>query len=132
MEDINIFFFLFGLLAPLILFMFLRHILDNKSTWKMALRISALIALVGLILTISAVGHDRMNFSVSLIFPLFSIAIYRPIFLWFSTKLKRPPIDTAMNWHPGLFWDRAFNITYVLLTTVVVGFFILILASFLR
>jgi len=91
-----------------------------------------LLAIFGFIFTFKAIGSNKMNFSIALIFPLYAVAIYRPLFLWFNKRLKRPPIDTAYNWKSGLFWDRLFNISYVLLITIVSMLLILLLASVLK
>ena len=130
--DIDIFLFLFGLLSPLFLFLFFRNLLDNKNSWKRIIQGTMLLAFFGFIFTFRAIGSNKMNFSVALIFPLYAVAIYRPLFLWFNKRLKHPPIDTAYNWKSGLFWDRLFNISYVLLITVVSMLLILLLASVLK
>ena len=116
---------MFGVLSPLLIFMFGRQLLDKKTSWLTLVKISAVLAIVGIILTTFHVGKHSMY--ITLIAPLYSISIYRPLYLYFVNKTNRQPIDTAMDWRPGLFYDRLFNIVYVILSTVVpmVGLFVL-------
>jgi len=101
-------------IAALPIFLFFRQLLDNKKSWIILLEISAGIASVGIVLTIF--GSLKSILYLSFITPIFAIAIYRPLYLLFKKGLKREPIDTAFNYDSGLFYDRLFNIVYVLLS----------------
>jgi hypothetical protein len=101
-------------LAALPIFMFFRNLLDNRKTWLILLKISSVIAATGVVLTILGFGLNIMY--LGFIIPLYSIAIYRPLYLLFKKGFHREPIDTAGNWNSGLFFDRVFNIVYVFLT----------------
>lgn len=118
--------------SPLVIFLFFRELLDNKKSWKTIVLVTAIVAVIGLILTFEHIGSKKMNFSVCLIFPLISIGIYRPIYNLFAKKLNRPPSDTTHNWERGLFWDRLFNIAYFFLITIFAGILTLVLASSLK
>jgi len=109
-------------LTALPVFMFFRKLLDNKESWLILLKISSVIAIIGIVLTIVGFGLNIMY--LGFLIPLYSIAIYRPLYLLFKKGLHREPIDTAGNWNSGLFYDRVFNIVYVLLTTTpIIGIF---------
>jgi len=118
---------MFGVLSPLFLFMFIRHWLDNKSSWLILVKISSVVAIVGIILTVFYLG--KHNMFIALIVPLYSISIYRPLSLYFVKKTNKQPKDTAMDWRPGLFPDRLFNISYILVSTVIPIFGLLLLIS---
>lgn len=62
------------------------------------------------------IGKD--HFYISLINPLLSFLIYRGLYLLFVKTMEREPIDTAFNMSFGLYWDRAFNLTYVFTSTI--------------
>lgn len=121
---------MFGVLSPLLIFIFGRQLLDNKTSWSILVKVSAVIAIVGIILTTFNLGNQSMF--ISLVAPLYSISIYRPLYLYFVNKTNRQPIDTAMDWRSGLFYDRLFNIVYIVLSTVVPMVGLLVLISLLN
>jgi hypothetical protein len=122
--------FMFGVLSPLFIFIFGRQLLDNKTSWLILVKVSAVIAIVGIILTAFNLGKQSMF--ISLVVPLYSISIYRPLYLYIVNKTNRQPIDTAMDWRSGLFYDRLFNIVYIVLSTVVPMVGLLVLISLLN
>lgn len=128
--QLEIIMFMFGVLSPLLIFMFGRKLLDNKTSWSALVKVSAVVAILGIILTVFHLGKQGMF--ISLVAPLYSISIYRPLYLCFVNKTNREPIDTAMDWRSGLFYDRLFNIVYVILSTVVSMFGLLVLMSVLN
>ena len=87
--------------------MFFRQLLDNKKNWLLLLKIYAVLAVIGIILTILGFGISIMY--LSFITPIYAVAIYRPLYILFKKGMHRDPIDTAFNWTPGLFYDRLFN-----------------------
>ena len=117
--------FISSVMTPLMTFLLFRRLLDDKKTWTLLIKISISIALLGIALTIFQIGKN--NLYLSLATPLFSFSIYRILFNFFLRKFKRPPIDTAYNWTPGLFYDRLFNIIYFFLSTLIPVYTILYL-----
>jgi len=109
-------------LAALLIFMFFRQLLDNKKSWLLLLKISSGLAIVGIVLAITGFGLNIMY--LGFIIPLYSIALYRPLYLLFKNGLHRAPKDTAGNWNSDLFYDRLFNMVYVfLITAPILGIF---------
>lgn len=109
-------------LAALLIFMFFRQLLDNKKSWLVLLKISSGVAVIGIVLALAGFGLNIMY--LGFILPLYSIALYRPLYLLFKKGLHRAPKDTAGNWNSNLFYDRLFNIVYVFLTTApILGIF---------
>ena len=58
---------LFGVMSPLLIFAFRRSLLDKKSSWLVLMKISSVLAILGIVLTILFVGHE--NFYLGLIAP---------------------------------------------------------------
>ena len=99
-------------LSALLIFMFFRQLLDNKKSWLLLLKIFAVLAVIGIL------GLGKSIMYLSFITPIYAVAIYRPLYILFKKGMHREPIDTAGNWTPDLFYDRLFNIVYVLLSII--------------
>lgn len=122
--------YLFGISSHLFIFLFARHLLDEKSSWLLLLKIALGLAILGVLLSI--LFYKERNMYIALIAPLYSVLIYRPMYLYFVHKTKRKPIDTTMDWRSGLFFDRLFNVVYAILSTVLPMVGILVLSSMIN
>jgi hypothetical protein len=115
--QIEVLVFTLSLLSPLSIFLFGRQLLDKKTSWTTLIIISTTLAILGILLTVLDIGKNHMY--AALVVPLYSISIYRPLYLYFVHRKNRQPIDTAMDWRPNLLHDRLFNIVYLILVTSV-------------
>ena len=88
-------------------FLFDRSLLFEPETHRIILGIAAVMFVVGAVLVFGS------NWTAgALMNPLVSIGllwVMRKLFRWW---VERDPLDTFMNWKPGMAADRLFNIIY--------------------
>ena len=125
--DIDLTFLILGIMYPLCIFLFCRKLLENYRSWKVLVFINSVIAILGIWFTIVNIGNGKINLSYSLAFPLYSTLIYRILLTYFIKKKQRKPVDTTLNFAPGLFADRTFNFSYgiliIIVPLIIAGFF---------
>jgi len=109
------FVFMFSLLNPVLLALFCRRLLNNKKTWLIIVCIYTILGLTGVFIALYGKSITDNNFYISLIIPACSIIIYRVLLMVFKYKFERLPLDTAIDRQSGLFWDKAFNVIFVLI-----------------
>ena len=63
-------------------------------------------------------NKKNMVIVAMLIIPFYSVSLYRIMNMIFKKIFKREPIDTFLNFKNGLFWDRLFDITFVITTLI--------------
>jgi len=90
--------------------------MDNRKSWIVLIEIFSVLAIVGIVLTIFEWKYNLIY--LCFITPVYTIAIYRPLYLIFKRIMKREPKDTFMNWSSGLFYDRVFNIIFLMLSVI--------------
>ena len=108
--------FLIGLVLIPLIFVVRRRTLTETKYLRLLFIIGITLAVIGL-LTIPYV-KGKPNFYIFLICPLFSLTVFRFLYLWFKRSLKREPEDTFLRWFPekDLSWDRAFNVAFFVIS----------------
>lgn len=93
-----------------------KYLLLNKP-YKLILKLLIFVALLFLIFYL----YKLISFELFLftLFPFYQLILYRYSFLKFLNKMKRIPRDVAFNFKSGLFIDRVFTISYLILAIMV-------------
>ena len=95
-------FFVFGLKLDLLL---------KRTTFKVVLTIATMLFAVGLVLHFTAeASHSAAG---ALLAPLPMVGYFWLLHKFFVRWVNREPIDTAMNWTPGLVKDRTFAFAFL-------------------
>ncbi len=103
--------FLCSILLPLGMFLFYREVLDNRKNGSVLYFTVGMISVVGIVWFFI----EKEMFYLSLVNPLLSLLVYRSMFSIFEKRFGKAPVDTAFRWSPGLFYDRLFNILFIVL-----------------
>lgn len=105
-----------GLMLIPVIFLVRRSSLTQKKIFRLLLIITSILALTGLITTLFV--EDKPNFFLFLICPIYSLILHKILHYWFKKFLHREPIDTTFLWFPktNVGWDRAFNISFLILS----------------
>jgi hypothetical protein len=100
--------------------LFKRELLVQKHTSAIILAISVALFVLGIALHFTDWGRQAP--SGALLTPLMSLALYRFCRTLFLKRLDHEPIDTYMDWSPGMAADRLFNIVFFVLSAWLVMF----------
>jgi hypothetical protein len=89
---------------------FNRELLIKRGSFDVIFSISLAFFVAAPVLTILI--RDKPTLFPSLLNPLVSLGLFLLMRKLFVRWKKREPIDTALDWRPGLAADRLFNILY--------------------
>ncbi|WP_219051223.1 hypothetical protein [Halomarinibacterium sedimenti] len=119
--------FLSSFLLPLVLLLFAREFITQQKYFVLITSILTIIAVLGIVFAI--LDYNRNNFALCLINPILAYLIFRVCLKIFIKRFGRVPVDTAMDWRSGLFWDRLFNIVYFMVGILLPFMLILLIVA---
>lgn len=96
------------------IFFFARDLLIERTSRQIILAISLGLFVTAVLLTLFI--HDEHTLFPSLMSPLSSLGLFLLMRKLFVRWKHREPLDTFLDWRPGLAADRWFNIVYLCLT----------------
>ena len=113
----DVYYFCVGLFV-FVIFGLKLELLLKKATFRIVLVIAIGAFLVGLVIHFTEeASHSAAG---ALLAPLPTLGYFQLLRKFFLRWVHREPIDTAMNWTPGLVKDRAFAFTFLFGTMLII------------